>query len=165
MPALRVIVGPSNREGAVRSETPFIETPEYARLSIDPLRVDPPLRTAWLKGLMATGRRVCGNLSLGIQAANSHPEGQYRNSCIAHRGQRGETGDCSRWQFQSRKTMLAWHYTTGRKFQHITASGILVPADTGVEPPEKPVLGFRGISIGSKAPARRRMIADSRCAA
>ncbi len=38
--------------------------------------------------------------------------------------------------------MLAWHYTTGRKLQYITASGMLIPGSTGIEPPDKPILWF-----------------------
>ena len=38
--------------------------------------------------------------------------------------------------------MLAWHYTTGQKFQHITSSGMLIPGGIGVEPTGTPVLWF-----------------------
>lgn len=38
--------------------------------------------------------------------------------------------------------MLAWHYTTGRKFQDITSSGMLIPGGIGVEPTGTPVLWF-----------------------
>ena len=38
--------------------------------------------------------------------------------------------------------MLAWHYTTGRKFQDITSSGMLIPGGIGAEPTGTPVLWF-----------------------
>lgn len=38
--------------------------------------------------------------------------------------------------------MIAWHYTTGQKFERIKQTGILLPADIGVEPPEQPILWF-----------------------
>jgi hypothetical protein len=38
--------------------------------------------------------------------------------------------------------MLAWHYTTGHKFQCITATGMLIPGGIGIDPPEKPILWF-----------------------
>lgn len=38
--------------------------------------------------------------------------------------------------------MIAWHYTTGVKFELIMESGVLRPADIGVEPPELPILWF-----------------------
>lgn len=38
--------------------------------------------------------------------------------------------------------MIAWHYTTGAKLELILNSGVLRPADIGVEPPEKPILWF-----------------------
>lgn len=39
-------------------------------------------------------------------------------------------------------TMIAWHYTTGQKYKLIKQSGILLPADIGVTPPEQPILWF-----------------------
>jgi hypothetical protein len=42
----------------------------------------------------------------------------------------------------SEQKMLAWHYTTGRKFQHITASGMLIPGGIEVESTGTPVLWF-----------------------
>ncbi|CBJ36681.1 conserved protein of unknown function [Ralstonia solanacearum CMR15] len=38
--------------------------------------------------------------------------------------------------------MIAWHYTTGHKYELIKQTGILLPADIGVEPPEQPILWF-----------------------
>jgi hypothetical protein len=38
--------------------------------------------------------------------------------------------------------MLAWHYTTERKFQHIIASGMLIPGGIGGESTGTPVLWF-----------------------
>lgn len=38
--------------------------------------------------------------------------------------------------------MIAWHYTTGEKFELIQQSGMLLPADIGVEPPELPIVWF-----------------------
>jgi hypothetical protein len=38
--------------------------------------------------------------------------------------------------------MLARHYTTGRKFQHISASGMLIPGGIGAESTGAPVLWF-----------------------
>ncbi|CAJ3120226.1 Uncharacterised protein [Burkholderia pseudomallei] len=38
--------------------------------------------------------------------------------------------------------MIAWHYTTGQKFELIKQTGILLPADIGVAPPELPILWF-----------------------
>lgn len=38
--------------------------------------------------------------------------------------------------------MMAWHYTTGQKYELIKQTGILLPADIGVEPPEQPILWF-----------------------
>lgn len=38
--------------------------------------------------------------------------------------------------------MLAWHYTTARKSQHIRASGMLIPGGMGAESTETPVLWF-----------------------
>jgi hypothetical protein len=38
--------------------------------------------------------------------------------------------------------MIAWHYTTGQKYKLIKQSGVLLPADIGVAPPEQPVLWF-----------------------
>lgn len=42
----------------------------------------------------------------------------------------------------SQSAVLAWHYTTGERFQLIVASGLLVPAAAGVVPPERPVVWF-----------------------
>lgn len=36
----------------------------------------------------------------------------------------------------------AWHYTTGDKFTLIIESGLIVPAATGVKPPERPIVWF-----------------------
>jgi hypothetical protein len=38
--------------------------------------------------------------------------------------------------------MLAWHYTTGQKFEQISASGMLIPGGIGAEPSGTPVLWF-----------------------
>jgi hypothetical protein len=38
--------------------------------------------------------------------------------------------------------MIAWHYTTGEKYELIKKSGLLLPAESGVEPPERPILWF-----------------------
>ena len=38
--------------------------------------------------------------------------------------------------------MMAWHYTTGQKYELIKQTGILLPADIGVKPPEQPILWF-----------------------
>jgi len=38
--------------------------------------------------------------------------------------------------------MIAWHYTTGQKYELIKKTGILLPADIGVVAPEKPILWF-----------------------
>jgi hypothetical protein len=38
--------------------------------------------------------------------------------------------------------MIAWHYTTGKKFDLILSSGVLLPADIGVVEPELPILWF-----------------------
>lgn len=38
--------------------------------------------------------------------------------------------------------MLAWHYTTGRKFEHISSSGMLIPGGIGAERTGTPVLWF-----------------------
>lgn len=38
--------------------------------------------------------------------------------------------------------MIAWHYTTGQKYELIKQTGILLPAEAGVEPPEQPILWF-----------------------
>lgn len=38
--------------------------------------------------------------------------------------------------------MLAWHYTTGKKNELITQSGVLRPTDIGVRFPELPILWF-----------------------
>lgn len=38
--------------------------------------------------------------------------------------------------------MIAWHYTTGQKYQLIKETGLLLPADIGIEPPELPILWF-----------------------
>ena len=44
----------------------------------------------------------------------------------------------------TRKSMegIAWHYTTGQKFERIAKSGYLLPTAVGVEPPERPVIWF-----------------------
>ena len=38
--------------------------------------------------------------------------------------------------------MIAWHYTTGEKFELIKKSGLLLPAEIGVVPPERPIVWF-----------------------
>lgn len=38
--------------------------------------------------------------------------------------------------------MIAWHYTTVDKFELIQQSGMLTPADIGVQPPELPIVWF-----------------------
>lgn len=38
--------------------------------------------------------------------------------------------------------MIAWHYTTAQKYHLIKQSGLLLPAHTGVVPPELPILWF-----------------------
>jgi len=38
--------------------------------------------------------------------------------------------------------MIAWHYTTARKFDLIMKSKVLLPADIGVVAPELPILWF-----------------------
>lgn len=38
--------------------------------------------------------------------------------------------------------MLAWHYTVGMWFQAIRLSGVLLPASSGVRPPERAILWF-----------------------
>ena len=38
--------------------------------------------------------------------------------------------------------MIAWHYTTGDKYELIKNSGVLLPADIGVKLPERPILWF-----------------------
>lgn len=38
--------------------------------------------------------------------------------------------------------MIAYHYTTAQKFELIKQSGLLLPADIGVFPPELPILWF-----------------------
>lgn len=38
--------------------------------------------------------------------------------------------------------MIAYHYTTGQKFELIKESGMLLPADIGMRPNEQPVLWF-----------------------
>jgi hypothetical protein len=38
--------------------------------------------------------------------------------------------------------MKAWHYTTGEKFPLIIESGLIIPATTGVKPPERPIVWF-----------------------
>lgn len=36
----------------------------------------------------------------------------------------------------------AWHYTTGEKFIQIVESGLILPATTGMKPPERPIVWF-----------------------
>ena len=38
--------------------------------------------------------------------------------------------------------MIAWHYTTGEKYELIKKCGLLLPADIGVTAPERPILWF-----------------------
>jgi hypothetical protein len=38
--------------------------------------------------------------------------------------------------------MIAWHYTTGEKYELIKKCGSLLPADIGVTAPERPILWF-----------------------
>ncbi|WP_250476218.1 hypothetical protein [Caballeronia sp. INML1] len=38
--------------------------------------------------------------------------------------------------------MMAWHYTTRQKYELARETGILLPADIGVQPPEQPTLWF-----------------------
>lgn len=38
--------------------------------------------------------------------------------------------------------MIAWHYTTGQKYELIKQTETLLPAEAGVEPPEQPILWF-----------------------
>ncbi len=38
--------------------------------------------------------------------------------------------------------MISWHYTTGDKYELIKKSGLLLPADIGISPPERPILWF-----------------------
>lgn len=38
--------------------------------------------------------------------------------------------------------MIAYHYTTAQKYELIKQSGLLLPADIGVLPPELPILWF-----------------------
>jgi hypothetical protein len=42
----------------------------------------------------------------------------------------------------SEQTMLAWHYTTGKKFQPISSSGMLIPGGIGGGPGGTSVLWF-----------------------
>jgi hypothetical protein len=43
---------------------------------------------------------------------------------------------------EKKDSMIAWHYTTGEKYELIKKSGLLLPADIGVSPPERPILWF-----------------------
>lgn len=38
--------------------------------------------------------------------------------------------------------MIAYHYTTAQKYHLIKQSGLLLPADIGIRPPELPILWF-----------------------
>lgn len=38
--------------------------------------------------------------------------------------------------------MIAWHYTTGQKYDLIKQTDMLFPAEAGVVPPEQPILWF-----------------------
>ena len=37
---------------------------------------------------------------------------------------------------------IAWHYTTGQKFEQIAETGFILPASIGVKPPERPIVWF-----------------------
>ena len=56
--------------------------------------------------------------------------------------------------------MIAWHYTTGQKYELIKKTGILLPADIGVTPPEKPILWFS--THRKYEPSAMKPLGDSR---